>query len=591
MSGRGWVQGWGARPTPSRAGSAVGRALSAHPWLASLVFVALWWILVLPHTEAASFTAPTDPDAEARAWLLRIACALCLLVLVRWALHFGSGVLRGDTHYRVWLRASLLYLAVQILLLTTTWPGHWVWDEFDVVYQAGHYWGGSWQGFLTNVYYTFSMYLLPSAVGIVLVQTVFVALVAGYAVAVLGSRLHRPHLAYLVIVPLLAPAVLLNNLYPLRLTAYGYLLVLVIVHVLRRRTEKGPTRGNRNRIGEFFALSIAIGLLAFWRSEGVAFLALLPIAFIALRPDGPGPDWKRAGAALLLGVSSVGSLGWLVSATTDPTYGATAMINPLSTMLQQPLEGPRVAEDLQAVNAVVSVDAMRAHPSYTEIPAVWQVGWQPQAGKYVDDFRAAFIDLVVHNPGPFIDNRLHAFAAANGQEDHVPQVTPEGLNGSEPWKGKFTTFERENRFASMWNAPLKFAVERQLMFLTPDLQPTLGTRIFWNSSPSIVLLTISTIWAAARRRRIIAGCLAAVLASAALIFLSEPGSNFMYFFPVVLCGSVVLGAAAALVLDRRIARRAASTSAAALPSGERAGSDRALPVGSHVRTIAAGEPA
>lgn len=530
------------------------RILTAHPWAASAVFVTIFFIFVFPLMNAMSFGDPTDRLGILRAWATRAAFALTLWCFGRWVIRFADGVARRDPFYRTWLFAGGAYLVVLLPLFFALYPGHWVQDEFDTVYGATHYFPVAWQGYFTHVYYAFCLYLFPSAVGIVIVQMVFACVVAGYAVAVLSRMVRRQWLAWLALLPLLSPAVLLNDFYPLRLTPYGYLLLLVLVHLLRRAYD--PASRGSVRFAEFFGVSCTVGVLAFWRSEGIAALLLLPVAFVVLGlPSAIRPRPGKVLALSVCGVLVVLFSGWLSTSTADPKYQTTAMLNPLSTMIQTKLEGPNVEADLRAIDAVVPLANLRAMPSYTETPVLWAgTGLRPDFAEHLGPFAAAYIDIVIHNPGPFLDNRWRAFLAANSQDSWVPQVAANSIVSATP---KFEGFTQSTLFAYPLNTQVKYQTARHLFMLTSDLQLTTGTRIFWNAIPAIVIAALAVGFGLLRRRWTLAACSAVVAGGAALIFLTEPASYFMYFVPAFLCGSVGGAAAIAIGIDRWLNRRSA----------------------------------
>lgn len=553
------------REVPRTSGPLARRYVSVvggHPWAASAVATTLFFVFVFPLNNAMSFPAQTEFSAVFRQHATEFAFALSLWCFLRWAIRFSVGVMRGDPHYRRWLAASSAYLALLLPVFIAIYPGHWVFDEFDTVYGATHFFPIAWQGYLTHVYYAFCLYLLPTAVGIVVVQICFISVVVGYVVTLLADRLRRPRLAAVVILALLSPAVLLNDFYPLRLTTYSYLLLLVLAHLLRR--ANGP---RIPRLAEFFALCCGVAVLAFWRSEGIATLLLLPVAFIVLGVSGARRSMPRRFVGVLLaGLLTIGFSGWLSRATSDPAYQFTALINPLSTMTQGPLHGSDVDADLRAVDSVVDLEALRSMPSYTETPVFWAVGLRKGAIAHTGEFFRAYADLVIHNPGPFLDNRRQVFLAANSQTAWAPQVQVGGINGSNPaFTQKFTAFEQSTPFASAWNLTLKYQTARHLFLLDSALRPTVWTALVWNAIPSIVVVLLALAFAIVRRRWTLAACAAVLTGGAVLVLLTEPAAYFMYWFPVFLAGLVGGAVALALVLDRLSTRR--GTRAAIGPAG------------------------
>lgn len=547
---------WANGGSPVRAARPEGRGIPAqivaHPWISAAIATLLFYVFILPMNLRMNFGDGGDAFGVLRDHGTRLAFALCLWVLLRWTIRAVLGVLRGDAHYRRWLLASGASLVVLVPILVMIYPGHWVFDEYDTVYGASRFFPTAWQGYFTHVYYAFCMYLLPSKVAIVVVQMVFVAVVTGYVVTVLAARLRRPWLASVVLLAVLSPAVLLNDFYPLRLTAFAYLLLLVITHLLRRASEPRIARP-----AEFVTVAIVISVLCFWRSEGITALLLLPVAFIVLGMGG----LRRIAPRRLIGASLAAVLalafsGWLSTATIDPRYQFTAMINPMSTIIQDS-QSPNLEQDLRAIDAVIDVKTVQAMPSYVETPALWSAWTKADAPAHAGAFTRAYLDLVVHDPALFLDNRVKAYLAANSQQPGwVPQVQANGINGSLPqWQEKQTAFAQSTLLGGMWNPTLKYQTARHLFLLDASLQLTVWTSIVWNATAPIAAVLAGFVLAIVRRRFVLATAAATVAGSAALVFLTEPAAYFMYWFPVYLIGLVAAAVGLARTVDHLADRR------------------------------------
>lgn len=539
--------------------------VARRPWAASAVATVLFGAFVLPMNVAVSFHEPATGRDILREHLLRIGFLVALWLVLAFLVRFVRDLVAGDVFTRVWAAGAAAYAAVQLVVLALVYPGNWIWDEYFVLMATTRFESTAWQGFLTNVLYTWGMFLVPSAMGILFVQVAFVALVVGYLVASLHRRMHRRRLAFLVLLPFLALPTLFNDLYPLRLTGYAYLLVLLLTQIW----NIGPSaeRWRSLRPGQWFGLVVEVGVLAFWRSEGVYLLLLVPVALVlAARVRGRRPDLRMLVVRGTAALAVVGSLWVLTAGAADPKYQLTATINPLSTMVQGDLQGPDVARDLEAIDRVVPVAALRAKPSYIETPALRDV--RPDFAAHVPAYNRAVLDLIVHNPGPFLWNRWHALLAANSMERFIPLVRDGGVLGGDVALERYAqTFQAENAFSAPLVPGIRQPVQRALLLLGPQNELTPAGRVLWNAIPSLVGLLVVTVLLALRRHRI--GALAGVLllANALLVALTEPGHYFMYFFPAYLGANAIIAVVLLLALDRRLERRRAGGTAGVPEAG------------------------
>jgi hypothetical protein len=498
----------------------------------SLVF----FLLILPINERVAFAQPA-PEHATFAILLKIGFLGALFIGVYGLLSFIAGLRRRDAFYRSWLKYSAAYGIVATTFFLLLYPGHWVWDEFNILYAVQHYVPDAWQNIYTNIYYTFSLYLVPTGVSIVAFQGVIASLAVGYILtrseSFTKSRVWR--IVFFAI--FLLPPVIINNLYPLRLTVYSYLEVVFLVRLLLLLLNKERLT---NTSLYFLQMTVFIVFLAFWRSEGIYYLLLLPVIAHKLgflRRS----SWQHLAVPLTIAGSIVLVLsGYLINKTaSNDRYGLTAMINPLSIMIQSPLKGENIEERLRNIDKVINLQVLRENPSYTEIPAFWAGAVRDNYQDNLGLFQKEYLRLVLDNPDLFLRARAKTFLATNAFDVTTP--TPLGMlsfsSYSDPHSAEVVERFYETNFLSKpINVSIKYNITRGLLFLDKNDHVSPLGRVFWSVIPAIILVGVALITSAVRRQWAWVLIFSLIMVRAAILFLTAPAHYFMYYLPVFISG-------------------------------------------------------
>lgn len=516
---------------------------------------------LLPISESVAFSVPGLKDGNFfYSYCLKFFFIAALyLVFIFFIQFFYKAFIKKQLFYQRWLLYSLIYLTICIVTLLLMYPGHWVWDEFTVLEQAKLYLPFSWQGNLTSILYTFSLYLFPSAITIVIVQLFIASLAVGYATSLFDAITnHRRYLPYIFMLFFLTAPIILNNIYPLRLTIYSYVELLLLARfiavILKIHTPA-------NKYVDLILAGVLIGILCSWRSEGMYYILFLPIYFYALGflKKKYITDYRL----LLMIVVTIVSI-WLLIAfgksNPHPLYPVTATINPISNMIQSELKGERVKESLDAIDKVIDINIVKKYPSHNEIPSFWQPNARREGyAEHIDEYNKAFIYLVTNNPYEFLKSRFYTFMSTNSFG--AVRSLPSGVFGSPSPQDveKVEKFNKENKLTQ----PINIEVKKHLTsLLLPPLNPhTLSiSHLIWNIIPITIGLVGLFIVALLRRKVMLAIVVVFILTRVPLIFLTAPANYFMYYLPVYISGGALLWGVT-LVLFLRIIKRARSKKA------------------------------
>jgi hypothetical protein len=451
--------------------------------------------------------------------------------------------------------------AVLVAGYLVLYPGLWHYDEFSVLDAAKSFAPYYWQHYFTVVFHSLCLYLVPTGAGIALIQALATAATVGYLVSGVRALLVHKRLAWLLVLPFLLFPAVYEVYHPLRMTMYSVVVLLLLGRLTLLFAGPRPTSALPRTFVEF---SLLITLAAFWRTEGIFYLALLPVVAVRLGLVRSARGRSiPAVAALLAGLAVVGAGAAETVRTAQPGYQLTALYNPLSIMLSEHLTGGDVAKDTALIDQVLDVDHMRMYASYSDIPGYWAPGAvRPDYQQHMGSFYRGAVDLIAHNPRAFLAARVHTFLATNSTDGNVPYV-PTGEIFSDAQHSAFVAhFQQDNRAAAPIDFPLRSSVARTLLVMAPDGEGLALRPFVWTVIPTLAALCLLFVLRVARRnwRQVLPP--AVLLLHAGIVFLSTPTYYFMYWLPVYIVGNFLVATALVRWLDERLARRARPVGAA-----------------------------
>lgn len=527
------------------------RIFRNHTVLSALLSF-LYVFLALPISEAVAFTAPSDAAARHFMYLAKFIFFVLIFSVIRLIFYLVSNRKKLKSFTKWWFKYALISFGISLLLFILIYPGHWVWDEFNVLNQVKHYQPDAWQNILTNLYYTLCLYVYPTGVSIVFFQIVIVAIVTGYVLAVVRKHTKTPWVVYLLFIVFISPVMLINDLYPLRLTIYSFALLALLTLLVDSYLDKKL----RNKPFLFVISSLLITILCFWRTEGIIYLLTLPLAAQRFGIISGIRRKESIAFICLLGGLLLFSGGYVITKHySSNKYALTAVINPLSVMLQSPLNSPSDKSDLEKINKVLNLELVKKESSYAEVPSYWDGAVRADYAKYLGSFYPAYLDLVIHNPGEFINARMKTFIATNGLDPHTFNPTFMSLlsyrtfgagSGTQEYKSSPVDPEVTNNFyssnigAKPLSYTLRYNISRALLMLDSSNHVSKLGYVVWTVIPTIGLLIILSVFFIIKRTWVLLGISILLLTHASLIFLSTPAIYFMYYLPIYLSGGVLI---------------------------------------------------
>lgn len=468
------------------------------------------------------------------------AKAVFLLVLIAlWQRAFFY-VKKADRRF---VRNSLIYFGINLIVLFLVWPGIWRMDEFGILNSAVNLIPVFWQNYLTSIFYVFSLMLLPFPAGVIIVQCAVVSLAAGFVITWFEKRFGKWGL--LSFIPFLFFPVLDSNLYPMRMSIYAFL-ELVLLIVLAEKNEKTGHDMSRNiqtrKKDNLFVCIVLAAIVTVWRTEAIYYLLFFPLLLWILFAK----NWSRKKLVQTICGYLILSLVLLVpqtvgdKLTSGNQYNLTSVVLPLVPLVEAADASDSCQEELAAIDEVINVDVavQGAKENKSGISLFWG---NPdfQRTDYTDDeyaqFKSAYYRLILKYPTVFLQERFTCFMQSVDLLENTTELfSKEGVPNYET----FRTYPLTK--------PLNETLRNRTICLmdwrnSSDYeQKKIGYSLVYGPFLPIVILLVSWAYFLLRKKWKQFFILSLPLIKVPLIMLTAPSRLFMYYYSLYLIGYVLL---------------------------------------------------
>lgn len=462
---------------------------------------------------------------------------------------------------RRFVKFTGIYFITMLLLLLTVWPGIWRMDEFGILNSAVLLLPVFWQNFLTSVFYIISLMLFPFPAGVIIVQIAVISLIVGYLMYLFEKMpgMKKSRWTYILYIPFYFLPVLDSNLYPMRMSIYAFLELLLLGKLFYHYAKKKQDSEYVLTGWEITILSALSALVITWRSEAIYYIAVLPICFVVLFFSTTSRKVKTrfilltiVCTALLFVPQKIGD-----KLTSGDNYDLTAKLLPVLPLLYEEYQnyleqgdtdleqGKEVlklnrsgSELLLQIDHVLNVEL--AVKGYEEGKTGMSLYWGEEdfvrsyTKSEYDAFGRAYYSLVFKYPHIFLKERMQIFMQSNTLLAETTEIfTTEGV----------PNYERFMQYPL--NKPINNTLRTKIIsFLelrdAKDYDTSLSAYdIVYSFQIPLLLSLIVFCCLLLKRRWALALLLAAHLAKVPLIFLTAPSRLFMYYYPVYLVGYVL----------------------------------------------------
>lgn len=478
---------------------------------------------------------------------IAVKAVFFVLVILLWQgiFYFFTKTEKGFRH------RTLFYFGVMFFLLLLIWPGIWRMDEFGLLINSVQLMPHYWQNYITSIWYIFSLMLFPFPAGIIIVQIAMAALVYARFVSncLWEYDLHtddrdagrRFLFGAVISVPFFFFPVIDSNLYPLRMSMYAFLELLLLseLYILYRKQKLAEKEREMDCVGNngrrVFVLAFLAAVVAVWRSEAVYYLVWFPVMLCCI--GGLRRYWKQIVLyivmfAVLFVPQQVGNK----KASGD----AYALMSTIPSVVPLVLEAQKNGEEtlLEQIDLIIDTDVIARADAEGKDARVESGFQKDHATEDFPDFKKAYYKLILKYPAAFLKERFQTFLTSTRLIGNTTD-----LFGDEE-------VDNYNNYALFRTYPLSGAISEKMRTSVINIleirKLTDNTEKYWaadriySALPAVLLLVIVFIVLLIQRKWTLAVILSAALLRVPIVFLTAPATLFMYYYSVYLIGSVVL---------------------------------------------------
>lgn len=447
---------------------------------------------------------------------------------------------------RFFLKVAGGYMAFMMLLLLVTWPGIWRMDEFGILSSSIQLFPHFWQNYITSVFYILALMLLPFPAGVVIVQCACISVIVARLVTLCVSPGNTLALAqkrswFLLFLPFLMLPVLDSNLYPIRMSLYAFLEVLLIAELffLAKVTRDAGVNVMAGKVSYWIYMTVLACVVTVWRTESVYYLAAYPVLLVWI---GKGKRYIRQVIAylilfvILFAPQKIGE-----KMSSGEQYELTSVVLPLVPLVEAANENADAQDRklLDAIDEVINVEVtlQGAADGKSGINLFWgEPDFQRvYTSEQFAEFKSAYYQLIAKYPNVFFEERWKTFTESSDLLENTTELfTRDGVLN-------YTTF-REYPLAKPINNNLRTDVIKKLeLRQAHDYNIKLGIADgVYSAIPAIAILIIASVVLLCKKKWTALLLVLTVLVKVPLVFLTAPSRLFMYYYSVYLFGYCML---------------------------------------------------
>ncbi len=467
-----------------------------------------------------------------------VKAVFALLLIALW-----QAVFWAVSHVqRRYLKVAGFYMLFMMVLLLLTWPGIWRMDEFGILSSSVQLFPHFWQNYITSVFYILALMLLPFPAGVVIVQCACVSVIAARLVMLCTSREAGKNSRkwMLLLLPFLMFPVLDSNLYPIRMSLYACLEVLLVAELYflaKRVTDKTGT--GEKLCGYWIYMTVLAGVVTVWRTEAIYYLAAYPVLLLMI---GKGRRYvKQVLIYLILFVILFTPQKVGEKLTSGEQYELTSVVLPLVPLVEAASENADAQDRklLDSIDQVVNVEVtlQGAAKGKSGINLFWgEPNFQRNyTAQQFAEFKSAFYQLAMKYPQVFLAERWETFCDSSDLLENTTELfTRDGVLNYENFKKYPLAQPLDN---DLRTCVIKILELRDKHNYNVKLAVT---DVVYSAVPAILILIIVSVILLFRKRWMSLMLVLTVLVKVPLVFLTAPSRLFMYYYSVYLFGYCVL---------------------------------------------------
>lgn len=486
---------------------------------------------------------------------------LLAFVILHAAVTFTKKIRERDEMVLRWLKWTVPYLVISLIILVIVWPGYWAYDNIWILDAARALSVSPWYHFLTGAVTALGMMLIPIPGGVVLLQNLVISgIVGGFLCAaetLALARLYRPvSSAWFVILylPFLLPPVLLHNQHPYRPTWVTWMeffvMFLMVWWYFRGTTIRKPSLA---------VLAILGGVMASWRTENIYYAVAIPalLLFLLHKKLLTKFAWCATTVGIVVSMMLCNAYNESLSPGTSWQYQRLALCYQAVALVQDANQEAD-AEALAMIDPVISVEACRANSSLhgSDLRDAVMRPVEDLTEQDWNECVEGIVQLALKYPKSLLRERMGIFLQTVG-------IRTEGSAQKVIFYGPLVLYELEEPLDAQENflyhtvASWPICASLRVSFthlMEGEISPLRGViSLSWQMLPSFALLATAVLVLLIRRKWFLFLVAGALFVKIPLIFLTAPDSHFMYYLSPYLAGytAAAAGIVYAILLKTR----------------------------------------
>lgn len=482
-----------------------------------------------------SFFAVSNMKTAAKSVIAIGTKAVFLLLLL--LLYYGIARIiekwkQGQPFIRRFVIHTGGYAAIMFGFLLLTWPGIWRMDEFGILKMAIQLLPHFWQNYLTSVWYIAALMFFPFPAGVVLAEIILISVIVGSIITKCEQYMKHKKWVWIWYVPFLCFPVIDSNLYPIRMSIYAFLELLLAFWLGILAYEKKEITKR-----DVLFLAGLTGIVASFRTEAIYYIFLAPLTFIVLFWETSTRKIKTQFilstiliTLVLTGVQTVGN-----HVISGDDYEITSVVLPIAPLLDAADENAdsTLLDEVDAVlNTKLLIEGYRE--GKTGISIYWSSHDQLVRTGYSDEqyaqMKSAYYQLIVKYPSVFLQERITTFMESTELLNESELIYRTDTNSS------YTEFRDSYYLNRPVNESLRYSLITLLEGLNSDTMHSV-LYSFYAQLVAVIGLFFYLLW-----KKKWGYCLIIfnICAKIPLIFLTAPSRLFMYYYSIYIVGNLVI---------------------------------------------------
>lgn len=472
-----------------------------------------------------------------------------LLIILTISYYKIINIIKNKEYKTRQFKYFLIYFSIMMFFLLLTWPGIWRNDDIETLLIIQELTIHSWHHLFTSIIYILSLMIIPIPSGVIIILNIIYSIIVSYIINSIVKKIKKPkwYHTFILFIPFLLPAVIDNNLYPLRTIIYGYIELFTVFYIINIYKEN-----KKLTLRQIIVLLLSTVILITYRSEAIIFILLIPIFLITYQKNKIITRKQLITFLIIILIAIVG-INKINKNILIEQYGDKYRITLSDGFIKDAIDiaiKEKNEKALEAFNKAFSIDQIKENPN------IWigKMRVKNPSTQATNEFLKEYIQFVIKHPREFTKNRIESYIYSNSFK---PNRNLSIFNSSilyDETEDKNTLYayklveKTEGRFFHPINRKIRKSTIQLLEGLHEDGTTTIIYTLFWNSLFPSIVIAITSLYLLFNKKWFEFIITISILVKELMVIASAPENYFMYYFSEYLIGFTLL----ALIIEKII---------------------------------------